>query len=117
MLRAEEPQAASSMVGSIHRIILAASRATAPWAVAVLYSICQGPSISLPRHQSLTLCGFSQPWARRRSDQVDPPGWLQYSTRLRAASPPLVPRLTAIIGSPPAALRPCHDSLGPQKLG
>ena len=86
-------------------------------AVAVLYSICQGPSISLPRHQNLTSCGFSQPCARRRSDQSVPPGWLQYSTRLRAASPARVPRLTASIGSTPAARHQSMNSLVPNAFG
>ncbi len=117
MLRPEEPQAASSIVGSIQRISFAASFATMPYCVAVLYSICQGPSISLPRHQNLTSCGFSQPCARRRSDQPVPPGWLQYSTRLRAASPARVPRLTASIGSMPAARHQSTNSLVPKVFG
>ncbi len=93
MLRPEEPQAASSIEGSIQRIILPASLAMRPYSVAVLYSICQGPSISLPRHQNLMACGSFQPCWMRRSDQAVPPGWLQYSTRLRAASPPRVPEV------------------------
>src|SRR6476659_7526755 len=117
MLRPDDPQAASSIVGSIHRIIFAASLATSPYCVAVLYSICQGPSISLPRHQNLMSCGFSQPCSRRRSDQLVPPGWLQYSTRLRAASPPRVPRLTASIGSTSAARHHSTNSLVPKVLG
>jgi hypothetical protein len=59
MLRPDEPQAASSIEGSIQRIIFAASLATRPYWVAVLYSICQVPSISLPRHQNLMPCGVS----------------------------------------------------------
>ena len=86
MLRPDEPHAASSMVGSTHFIILAASVAMRPYSAGVFAPICQGPSISLPRHQNLTPCGCSQPCARRRSDSAVPPGWLQYSTRLRAAS-------------------------------
>ena len=59
MLRPEEPQAASSIEGSIHFIILEASVAMRPYSVAVFISICHGPSISLPRHQNLMSCGFS----------------------------------------------------------
>src|SRR4030095_10323680 len=99
MRRPDEPQAASSMEGSIHFIILAASWAMRPYSTAVLASICHGPSISLPRPQNFTACGLSQPCLRRSSDSVVPPGWLQYSTMLRAASPARVPRLTASIGS------------------
>ena len=53
MLRPDEPQAASSMVGSTHFIILAASAAMRPYSGGVFAPICQGPSISLPRHQNL----------------------------------------------------------------
>ena len=86
MLRPDEPHAASSMVGSTHFISLAASAAMRPYSAGVFAPICQGPSISLPRHQNLMPCGRSRPCARRRSDNAVPPGWLQYSTRLRAAS-------------------------------
>ena len=61
MLREDEPQAASSIVGSIHFMSLAASAAIRPYSHAVFVSICHGPSISLPRHQNFTLCGFSHP--------------------------------------------------------
>ena len=109
------PRARSS--GSIQLMSLAASsRDACRIRFAVLASICQGPSISLPRHQNLTPCGFSQPCARRRSDSVVPPGWLQYSTRLRAASPARVPRLTASIGSMPAARHQSMNSLVPNWL-
>ena len=46
-----------------------------------------------------------------------PPGWLQYSTRLRAASPPRVPRLTASIGSTPASRHQSMNSLVPKLVG
>src|SRR5918995_7189320 len=85
MVRDDEPQAASSIMGSTSFIILAASVATRPYSVGVLRSICQGPSISLPRHQNLTPCGSSQPCARRRSDSVVPRVWLEYSTSWRGA--------------------------------
>ena len=117
MLRPEDPQAASSIDGSTQRIILAASLAMRPYSVAVLYSICQGPSISLPRHQNLMPCGSFQPCSLRRSDQAVPPGKLQYSTRLRAASPPRVPRLTASIGSTSAARHQSTNSLVPKVFG
>src|SRR5215467_14550676 len=70
--RPEEPHAASSIEPSAHFIILAASAAIRPYSCAVLASICQGPSISLPRYQNLTPCGCSQPCARRRSDSSVP---------------------------------------------
>ena len=57
MVRPEEPQAASSIAGSTHFIILAVSAARRPYSGGVFASICQGPSISLPRHQSFTPCG------------------------------------------------------------
>src|SRR5215468_7323480 len=116
MRRPDEPQAASSIEGSIHFIILAASRAMRPYSWAVLASICQGPSISLPRHQNFTPCGLSQPCLRRNSDSAVPDGWLQYSTMLRAASPALVPRLTASIGSMLAARHQSTNSLVPKWL-
>src|SRR5258707_7504805 len=74
MRRLDEPQTASSSERSTHFIILAASWAMRPYSVAVLASICHGPSISLPRHQNLTSCGFSQPCWRRKSDSVVPAG-------------------------------------------
>jgi hypothetical protein len=40
-----------------------------PYSSAVLCPICQGASISLPRHQTLTPCGCFTPCAMRRSDQ------------------------------------------------
>ena len=75
----DEPQAASSIVGSVSLIIFAASVAMRPYSSAVLAPICHEPSISLPRHQNFTSCGFSQPCERRRSESVVPEGWLQYS--------------------------------------
>ena len=117
MVRPDEPQAASSIEGSIHFIILAASVAMRPYSVAVFISICHQPSISLPRHQNLMSCGLSQPCLRRRSESAVPLGWLQYSTRLRAASPPRVPRLTASIGSMSAARHQSMNSLVPKVFG
>jgi hypothetical protein len=101
----ELPQATSSTEGSTRRIALAVSAASRAYSPAVLWPICHGPSISLPRHQSLMSYGSTAPLCRRRSDQYVPEGWLQYSSRLHAASNPRVPRLTAIIGvlpTPPA---------------
>src|SRR5690348_597718 len=97
----ELPHATSSIVGSTRRIALAVSAASRAYSVAVLCPICHGPSTSLPRHHSLMPYGSAAPLLRRRSDHWVPEGWLQYSTRLRAASTPRVPRFTAIIGSLP----------------
>src|SRR5512138_2311921 len=94
----DEPQATSSIEGSTHLIVFAVSQARRPYSSAVFAPICQGPSISLPRHHSFTPYGSAAPLVLRRSDQYVPPGKLQYSNRLRAASIPRVPRLTAIIG-------------------
>ena len=52
---------------------------------AVLWPICQGPSISLPRHHSLMPYGSLAPCATRRSDSAVPPGWLEYSSRSSAS--------------------------------
>jgi len=46
-----EPHAISCSFGSMTRICLAASRALRPYSRACSWPICQGPSISLPRHQ------------------------------------------------------------------
>jgi hypothetical protein len=97
----ELPHATSSIDGSTRLIALAVSAASRAYSCAVLWPICHGPSISLPRHHSLMSCGSAKPLLRRRSDHRVPPGWLAYSTRLRAASTPRVPRLTAMIGSLP----------------
>ena len=75
----------------------AVSSARRPYSSMVLWPSCHGPSISLPRHHTLTLCGSFTPWAIRISLYFVPPGWLQYSRRLHASAIPLVPRLTAII--------------------
>ena len=45
--------------GSMPRACWAMSRALRPYSRAVRVPICQGPSISLPRHQYFTLCGCS----------------------------------------------------------
>ena len=45
------------MEGSTQRMIFAASCAMRPYSAAVLAQVCQGPSISLPRHQNFTPCG------------------------------------------------------------
>src|SRR6185312_8117136 len=103
MPRCVLPHATSSIDGSTWRIAAAQLRASRPYSVAVLWPSCHGPSISLPRHQIRTPYGSVAPWERRRSDQYEPDGWLQYSTKLAAASTPRVPRLTAIIGSLPTA--------------
>ena len=50
-----DPQAISFSDGSTARICRAASCAFKPYSAAVMCPICQGPSISLPRHQCSTL--------------------------------------------------------------
>ena len=86
MLAPDDPHATSSMAGSTSRIALAVSAATLPYSAAVLWPICQSPSISLPRHHTRTSCGSAAPFFTRWSDQYVPPGWLQYSTSSAAAS-------------------------------
>ena len=63
----ELPQATSSIDGSTWRIALPASAASAPYSLADFRPICQGPSISLPRHHRRTPCGSGWPLAARRS--------------------------------------------------
>src|SRR5699024_9194510 len=104
ILLPELPHKTSSIESSTNFITLAVSVATRPYSSAVFAPICQGPSISFPRHQVLIANGSSAPFSLRRSLQYVPPGWFEYSTKLRAASAPLVPRLTAILTSVPAWL-------------
>lgn len=99
MDRLEEPQATSSTDGSSCRMARAVSAARRPYSAAVLWPVCQGPSISLPRHHSRMPKGSASPWAARRSARAVPQGWLAYSWSSRASATPRVPRLTAIIGS------------------
>ena len=49
----ELPTTHSSIDGSTSRIALPASAASRPYSTAVFCPTCHGPSISLPRHQSL----------------------------------------------------------------
>ena len=100
----ELPQAISSISGSVDFISLAASQAMRPYSSAVRWPICQGPSISLPRHQVRMPKGFSKPLLLRRSLRAVPPGKLQYSTRSLASAAVPVPRFTAIMTSLPARL-------------
>ena len=65
----ELPHATSSIDGSTSRMALPVSAASRPYSSAVLWPICQGPSISLPRHHTLMPYGSAAPLARRRSDQ------------------------------------------------
>ncbi len=53
MARLEEPQATRSRSASIMRMARAVWSAMRPYSAAVIWPICQGPSISLPRHHSL----------------------------------------------------------------
>ena len=49
----ELPQATSSRSGSAERSARAVDAASSPYSSGVLCPVCQGPSSSLPRHQSL----------------------------------------------------------------
>src|SRR5260221_717257 len=61
----------SRVVGSTIRICRAESLALRPYSRAVMWPICQGPSISLPRHQKRTPCGARQPRPRLVDAGVD----------------------------------------------
>ncbi len=113
----DDPQTTSSMLGSTSRMALPASAASLPYSSASLCPICQGPSISLPRHHSRTPYGSGCPFAIRRSAQRDPAWPLQYSTSAAAAATPRVPRLTAIIGSTPSRWAHCRNSSVPMVFG
>ena len=54
MSEEDDPHTTSSMVGSIMRMARAVSVARRAYSAAVLWPICQGPSISLPRHHIVT---------------------------------------------------------------
>src|SRR3569623_325489 len=97
MFECDDPQTISSSDLSKARSVLAVSLARRPDSSAVLRPSRQGPSISLPRHQSLTLNGSARPFFLRRSPQYEPTGPLTYSTNLRASSRPREPRLIASI--------------------
>src|SRR5690242_2418081 len=101
MFECDDPQTTSSSDLSKARRVLAVSLARRPYSSAVLWPTCQGPSISLPRHQSLTLNGSARPFCLRRSPQYEPVGPLTYSTKLRASSRPREPRFMASIGLVP----------------
>src|SRR5262249_40917386 len=60
---------------------------------------CQGPSISLPRAQYLTLYGSGCPFFRRSSAQYVALVPLVYSTQCRASSMVPRPRLMQMYGS------------------
>ena len=117
ILEFELPHTQSSIEGSTRRMALPASAAIRPYSSAVFWPICQGPSISLPRHHSFTPYGSDRPFSARQSALRLPAGELQYSTRLRAASTPRVPRLTASIGSVPALRRPGDELVGADLVG
>src|SRR6185312_4708813 len=109
----DEPQTTSSSDLSKARSVFATSLARRPYSSAVLWPTCQGPSISLPRHQCLTPNGSARPFVLRRSPHALPVGPLTYSTKLRAESSPREPRLTASIISVPAASHHWANSCTP----
>src|SRR5882762_10039987 len=78
-----------------------------------MWPTCQGPSISLPKHQFLILYGSATPCLRRRSLHFVPFSTLQYSTRLAASSAEPVPKLRPMRGSVPTALHQVMNSLVP----
>ena len=55
MFMLELPQTTNSSELSIIFIAFAVSAARRPYSFASLWPVCQGPSISLPRHHSLML--------------------------------------------------------------
>src|SRR4051812_24688775 len=97
MSELDEPHTTNSSDLSKARSVFAVSLASRPYSSAVLWPTCHGPSISLPRHQSLTSKGSARPFFLRRSPQYEPTGPLTYSTKLRASSRPREPRLMASI--------------------
>src|SRR5512143_3588825 len=78
--------------------------------------ICQGPSISLPRHQYLTSCGCSKPCDRRRSLHFVPRSTLQYSTRATCSATVPVPKLPPSNGSLPTSFIHWMNSFVPNWL-
>ncbi len=104
------------MLGSTVRMARAVSPASRAYSEAVLWPVCQGPSISLPRHQSLMSYGSWRPWERRRSENLVPEGWLAYSRTSHASCSPRVPRLTAYIVSVPALAAQRENSSRPKAL-
>ena len=108
-----DPQAMSFSEGSMTRICRAASAALRPYSAATMCPICQGPSISLPRHQYFTLWGASYPCCRLRSLQRVPLSTLQYSTNAAAISAEPVPKFIPINGSVLASLHQVRNSLVP----
>src|SRR4030095_13790702 len=95
------------------RICRAASTAFRPYSTAVMWPICQVPSISLPRQNCLTPHGDSTPCCRRRLLHLVPDATLQYSTSGAACSGVPVPRLRPNSGSVPTARHHARNSLVP----
>ena len=112
-----EPQATVSMERSQSFIIFAACWARIAYWSAGTWPSCHGPSISLPRHQSLTPYGSGWPFAARRSASRLPGGQLQYSTQSRASSGVPVPRLTVSIGVQSIFRQSARNSSVPKVLG
>src|SRR5580704_17041185 len=113
MSELEEPQTISSSELSKARSVFATSLARRPYSCAVLWPTCQGPSISLPRHQCLTPKGSARPCDLRRSPQALPVGPFTYSTKFRAWSRPRDPRLMASIISVPTDSHHWENSCKP----
>src|SRR5947209_18341767 len=108
-----DPQTTNFRDLSTYRIWRAASAAFNPYSFASMWPICQGPSISLPRHQYCTFQGSLMPCCLRRSLQRVPCCTLQYSTTAAAPSGVPVPTFKPINGSVPTALHHARNSFVP----
>src|SRR5947208_8103177 len=114
---AEDPQAINLRLGSRTRNCCAASRALRPYSRDVIVPICQGPSISLPRHQYLTLCGCAKPCDLRNSLHFVPRSTLQYSTKATCSATVPVPKFPPRSGSVPTNFAHWMNSFVPNWLG
>ena len=115
--RDDEPHAMSDSLSSKRWKALATSVTVRAYSSGVLWPICQGPSISFPRHQVSTFHGSSHPWLLRnwgRRVSVSP---FTYWRNSMASLSPRVPRLTASIGSIPMRRHHARNSLAPTVLG
>ena len=117
MSRLEEPQAASWMVGSTIRITLAVSSATRPYSSAVLSAICQGPSISLPRHQSLTPCGCVVAVLLAQVGERAPAGVVAVLDEAARRVRPAGAQVDRQHRLDPGGLAPVHELVGAEAVG
>src|SRR5690625_7249577 len=100
------------------RIARAVSVATRAYSSAFLWPICQGPSISLPRHHMRMSWDSGLPvLGTRWSDRCVPAGALAYSSTSSASCTPRVPRVTAYIGPTSAPRAQALNPSRPTVLG